>query len=101
MDIQQGEENQPVDPFDQSKFEDICLEIRMRAGAILLNIRSGRTPNWIAKGPPEWVMLMLILTRGLSRAIMNYRELRKGFVEVAAVLVICISVGDMTANDRS
>lgn len=93
-------EKEILDPFDQTKFEAISIEIRMRAGAILLNVRNGKTSNWIIKDPPEWVMLILTLTRGCSRAILNYRELRKGFVEIAAVCLICVSFGDEVANDK-
>lgn len=92
---------EPVNPFDQSGFDGIMLEIRMKAGALLLNIRDKRTPNWIEKEPTEWVMLLLTLVRACSRAIMNYRELRKGFIEIAAVCLCCANFGDQLAADHA
>lgn len=99
METTEEEENQP-DPHNQLGFDNIMLTIRMRAGAILLGMRMGKTPNWIEQEPTEWVMMLMTLMKGCSRAIMNYRDLRKGFIEMAACLLICINFMDQIMDDK-
>lgn len=94
------DEKKEPDINDQSRFTAINLEINMRAGRILLAIREERTSNWVAQEPTEWVMLIMTLLKGISRRIADYRELRKGFVEIAASCLIIINFADQVFDDH-
>ena len=84
-------------PYSTTRFRIILDDIHDRAMAILAVNRErearGNTP-WFRQEPTEWIMQMMRRLQTVSRAIMDYKEVRQGFIDIAAYALIAIGYGD-------